>query len=192
VPKPFQQIVVINGLYKEFVVPLVFALSTGKTIGHYRQIFQVSVILRNTVHKLFRFNRLLNLLHRYAYFMLLCNTIEELKYMSQAKTQYFISRFKSKGILSKSYQTETAEPFKQHNKSCLVNSTQNDFIVVTSYKCQLATVDAKRTTTLEMYSTDGRIKAYSILHQIESVVSIMLDHVSFRSHQARHCSKARD
>lgn len=40
-PCPFMQIVTINGLYKESVIPMVFALSTGKTVGHYRKILQV-------------------------------------------------------------------------------------------------------------------------------------------------------
>ena len=41
-PKPFKQIVTFNGLYKDHVVPLVFALATGKEVGHYRQILQAS------------------------------------------------------------------------------------------------------------------------------------------------------
>jgi len=41
-PTPYKQIVTVNGLYKEHVVPLVFALSSGKEVGHYRQILQAS------------------------------------------------------------------------------------------------------------------------------------------------------
>jgi len=41
VPKPYKQIVTINGLYNGHIIPLVCALSTGKEIGHYRQILQV-------------------------------------------------------------------------------------------------------------------------------------------------------
>lgn len=39
-PKPYKQIVTMNGLYKGQVIPLVFALSAGKEVGHYRQILQ--------------------------------------------------------------------------------------------------------------------------------------------------------
>jgi len=40
-PKPYKQVVTINGLYKDHVIPLVYALSIGKEVGHYRQILQV-------------------------------------------------------------------------------------------------------------------------------------------------------
>lgn len=44
-PKPYHQIVTINGLYKGNSVPLVFALCTTKQIGVYRQILQVLIFL---------------------------------------------------------------------------------------------------------------------------------------------------
>jgi len=34
------QLVTVHGLHNGFVIPLVFCLATGKTIGHYRQIIQ--------------------------------------------------------------------------------------------------------------------------------------------------------
>lgn len=40
-PQPFMQLVTISGLYRDCAIPLVFALVTGKTVGHYRGILQV-------------------------------------------------------------------------------------------------------------------------------------------------------
>ena len=39
-PRPYMQLVTVHGLHNGFVIPLVFCLATGKTIGHYRQIIQ--------------------------------------------------------------------------------------------------------------------------------------------------------
>jgi hypothetical protein len=38
---PFTQIVTIHGLYKGCAIPLVFALATGKMVGHYQNILKV-------------------------------------------------------------------------------------------------------------------------------------------------------
>ena len=39
-PLPYQQLITVHGLYNGSVVPLVFCLCTGKTVGQYRQLFQ--------------------------------------------------------------------------------------------------------------------------------------------------------
>lgn len=39
-PLPYQQFVSIHGRYHGYVVPLVFCLMTGKTVGQYRQVLQ--------------------------------------------------------------------------------------------------------------------------------------------------------
>lgn len=38
-PRPYAQLVTIHGLYMGYVIPLAFCLSTGKTVGQYRQMF---------------------------------------------------------------------------------------------------------------------------------------------------------
>ena len=40
-PKPYKQIVTINGKYLDHVIPVATALLSGKTVGHYRRILQV-------------------------------------------------------------------------------------------------------------------------------------------------------
>lgn len=37
-PRPYHQLLTIHGLYRGTVIPLCFALLSGKTIGHYRQV----------------------------------------------------------------------------------------------------------------------------------------------------------
>ena len=39
-PHPYAQFVSVHGLYQGFVIPLVFCLMTGKTIGQYRQVLR--------------------------------------------------------------------------------------------------------------------------------------------------------
>ncbi len=54
-PHPYAQFVTIHGLYNGFVVPVVFCLLTGKTIGHYRQVLQhVKSAIRRLVHRVWK------------------------------------------------------------------------------------------------------------------------------------------
>ena len=53
-PKPYKQIVTINGLYKDNAIPLVFALSTNKSTRNYCRILQVSCMCERSFH--FRLN----------------------------------------------------------------------------------------------------------------------------------------
>lgn len=53
-PQPYEQLVTVHGLYGGFVIPLVFCLLNGKTIGQYRQLIQhlKEIVRVTTGHRL--------------------------------------------------------------------------------------------------------------------------------------------
>ena len=54
-PSPYYQFLTVHGLYQGHVIPLVFCLTTGKTVGQYRQVLQhLKVEVRRITHRRLR------------------------------------------------------------------------------------------------------------------------------------------